>query len=188
MKPAAWNFALRAATKVAFATSLVGCGSIVSVEPTEKKVDDADTGDAPVWPHVSLPDEPHEVCEAPTDGWQAYEEATFDCCVATIEDRLAEGPLAFGEPVTEEVDGCCTQIVTPNYDALWSGQPLPVPAPDDVIAGCCDLKHGNASCTPWGPPAPPAMDPGEGTPWLAMMEAALEGDPSESAAVFGSLS
>lgn len=186
MKPAAWNFALRAATKVAFATSLVGCGSVVSIEPTEKKAD-TDTGGAPAWPHISMPDAPQEVCEAPAEGWQTYDEATFDCCVATIEDRLTEGPLAFGVPVTEEVDGCCTQIVAPNYEALWSGQPLAVDAPDDVIVGCCNLKHGDPSCTPWGPPAPPAMDPAEGTPWLALMEAALEGDPAASAAASDAL-
>jgi hypothetical protein len=171
MKPTAWNFALRAASKVAFATSLVGCGGVVAIEPSNEK-QDPDTKDEPSQLKVSMPD-PRETCAAPAGGWQTYDPATFECCIVAVEEQLTEGSLAFADPVTEEIDGCCTQIVTPNYDALWSGQPLAVDAPDDVIAGCCDLKHGNASCTPWGPPAPPAMDPHEGTPWIAMMEAAL---------------
>lgn len=176
MKPRAWNFALRAATKVAFATSLAGCGGVITIEPTDKN-DDADTkgDDDTIAVHLSLPDDQRETCLAPSAGWQEYSPATFECCIVAVEDQLAEGPLGFAQPVTEEIEGCCTQIVSPNYDALWSGQPLAVDAPDDVIAGCCDLKHGNASCTPWGPPAPPDMlDPNDGTPWIALMEAALE--------------
>lgn len=185
MKPAAWNFALRAATKVAFATTLAGCGGVISIEPadadpkTEKKRDPGPTDDKSPLEHLALPDPEREACVAPEAGWQEYEPATFECCIVAVEEQLAEGPLAFAQPVTEEIEGCCTQIVSPNYDALWSGQPLAVDAPDDVIAGCCDLKHGNASCTPWGPPAPPAMlDPNDGTPWIALMEAALDRDVS----------
>lgn len=169
MNRASWNFALRAATKVAFATTMVGCEAVVTIEPvaTETDADEA----FPVLPTVGLE---REACVAPAGGFETYDASTFACCVGAVDARLDEGPLAFADPVTEEIAGCCVQILTPNYESLWSGQPLAVDAPDDVIAGCCELEHGNAGCTPWGPPTPPAMDPHEGTPWIALMEQALD--------------
>ena len=160
MKPASWNSALRAATKVAFATSLTGCGGVVVIdsaaEPEDETAAETTTG---------TPAEPI-VCTVPSAGWETYDVATFDCCVEAVSATIAETELAFGSTVDAQTEGCCAQLVVPNYDALWGGLPLAHDAPADVIAACCDLRHGNAGCTPWGPPTPPAMDPLEPTPWL----------------------
>ncbi|HTJ82504.1 MAG TPA: hypothetical protein VL400_12345 [Polyangiaceae bacterium] len=172
MKPTSWKSALRAATKVAFATSLVGCGGVVVVDSTGES--DTDTTDETT-PDVVVPPEPRTECVAPAAGWETYDAATFDCCIDAVQARIAEGPLDFGTTVTDEISGCCAQLVTPNYDALWNGQPLAYDAPSDVIVACCDLRHGNPGCTPWGPPSPPSMDPGDASPWVALMSRALLG-------------
>ena len=166
-----WKSALRAATKVAFATSLMGCGGVVVID----NADDGSDTDSETTPDVVPPDPPRTACVPPTAGWQTYDAPTFDCCVDAVLERVDQGPLEFDGQVTDEVAGCCTQIVTPNYDSIWSGGPLAYDAPAEAIAGCCTLMHGDPGCTPWGPPSPPAMDPGDASPWLALMQRALEG-------------
>lgn len=171
MKSSAFLFALRAATKVAFATSVVGCGGVVVVEngeTGETESDEtfaADDDDGSPLPEPIV--EPQEECTAPAAGWETYDEPTFDCCVDAITARIEVGPLAFGTEVDEEVEGCCGQLVAPNYDSLWAGGPLAYDAPPEVLAACCELRHGNAGCTPWGPPVPPAMDPIDTFPWAS---------------------
>lgn len=169
MRDSAFLFALRAATKVAFATSVVGCGGMVVVDsgetdPGEETFATDDDGSTPPDP-VVVEEEETDACVAPVAGWEAYDEPTFACCVDAIGERIEDGPLAFGTPVEEEVEGCCAQLVVPNYDALWSAGPLAYEAPPEVLAACCELRHGNAGCTPWGPPVPPAMDPVDSFPW-----------------------
>ncbi len=169
MKPASWKSALRAATKVAFATSIVGCGGVVVVESADE-TDDETVPETTSEPTRTPPPTPEPIaCEAPSAGWEVYDAATFDCCIASVTATLAEAELGFGAAVSAETEGCCAQLVVPNYDALWGGQPLAHEAPGEVIAACCDLRHGNAGCTPWGPPTPPAMDPLEPTPWGALL-------------------
>jgi hypothetical protein len=38
-----------------------------------------------------------------------------------------------------------------------------------VLSACCLVEHGNAGCTPWGPPVPPSIDPDDFVPWLATL-------------------
>lgn len=170
MKDGAFLFALRAAAKVAFATTAAGCAGSVLVERDEDVETDAETEEEATSTSASsgpgstasssassstgMVEVP--TCEAPPGGWQVYDEATFACCVSSIAAEITNGEL----PVDagEAVQGCCEQLVVDNYDSLWSGDPLVHDAPKDVIEACCVLRHGNPGCTPWGPPTPPADD------------------------------
>jgi hypothetical protein len=172
MKEGAFLFALRAAAKVAFATTAAGCAGSVLVERDEDVETDeteAEQGSTSASPATSggstvssgsssstgAVDVPI-TCEAPAAGWEAYDEATFACCVGSIAAEIDQGPLPFD--ADENTQGCCAQLVVENYDALWSGTQLVHDAPADVLAACCVLRHGNPACTPWGPPTPPHED------------------------------
>lgn len=176
--------ALRATARITFGTTLVGCGGVVtmpdgetdpgevSAAPGADHPDDGESGDdgeaIPHPPEVERPYAPEvppaEVtCEAPGEdpgSWATYDEATFGCCVdalaLVVPDDPEEAWGVWGAP-DDATKNCCTQVLAPNYPFLWSGEPLPYPMPDDVKAACCVDKHGNVGCTPWGPPAPPAM-------------------------------
>lgn len=170
-------FALRAAAKVAFATTAAGCAGTVLVERDEDVETDetetetgsssgttsstsasstsaSSTVSAGSSSSTGIVDDP--TCEEPAAGWEVYDQGTFGCCVDFISYEIVKGALPVD--ADEHVQGCCAQLVVENYDALWSGEPLVHGAPDDVMTACCVLRHGNPACTPWGPPTPPHDD------------------------------
>ncbi len=175
MKEGAFLFALRAAAKVAFATTAAGCaGSVLvdrdeDVETDESEAEDGSasttsaTGGTSAGSTVSsgassstgTVDVPTK-CDAPPAGWEAYDEATFACCVGSIASEMVDGALPVD--ADDHIQGCCAQLVVENYEALWSGTQLVHDAPADVLSACCVLRHGNPACTPWGPPTPPHED------------------------------
>lgn len=187
----AFRFALRAATKVAFGGALMGCGAnVVMVDEAELTEGDGGDGagaggaDSAVYPSDGgAPSAPPPVCETPSEppgGWAVYDAATFACCAERIADAAPADPAApgsgwtFQTPDEPWIGDCCAQILAENYDAIWSQQPLVHPADSDVILACCMHQHGDAGCTPWGPPAPPAVDedelweiPTDPLPWAA---------------------
>lgn len=122
---------------------------------------------------------PREVCEGeltPPVDWWTFDQHTFACCSQSLDAAIPEGDLsAWIEANFENVDtlNCCTQVVAPNQQALWSGNPLPHPPADGVVEACCSLQTGTPTCMAWGPPTPPAMDAADWDAWLA-----LEGDAS----------
>jgi hypothetical protein len=196
MKHGAYLFALRAAAKVAFATTVAGCSDVVIVEPDDETDETDETNEVVTSTSSSAssgssvasssastgtgtPVVP--VCDEPAAGWEIYDEPTFECCIGAIAADIADGPLPFD--AAEPVKGCCAQLVMDNYEAIWSGEPLVHPAPEEVIAACCELRHGNTGCTPWGPPMPPAFDddeaPVSGERWvLDLREEARAHSPS----------
>jgi hypothetical protein len=176
MKEGAFLFALRAAAKVAFATTATACAGSVLVERDEDvETDETETeegstsGSSASSSSASAASSTvasgsssstgiveNPTCEQPAAGWEIYDPGTFACCVDVIATEMVEGALPID--ADEKVQGCCTQLVTDNYEALWSGEPLVHDAPADVLAACCVLRHGNPGCTPWGPPTPPHED------------------------------
>lgn len=180
MERRVFEAALRAAAKITFGTSLLGCGGVVVIDPSDETEESASAqgGYGPADPpsqggyapnvggsgdggSVEVP-----VCAqpaAPPSGWSVYDQATFDCCVERIDALAPDAvPLAFDE----NVSACCSQLLAENYHAIWEGLPLVHEAPQQVIDACCLYAHGNVGCNPWGPPAPIAMDPGEYVPWV----------------------
>ncbi len=174
MNPRAFSFALRAAAKVAFATGVAACSSVVVVEPeaetdetNDDPIDDGATTSGATSSATAgssssssgVVDPPvRPVCEEPPSGFDVYEEATFACCVEATSVHLLSGALPEGPDADPQIYGCCRQIIFENYSAIWGGEPLVHDAPVGVIEGCCVLMHGNTSCSPWGPPTPPAYD------------------------------
>jgi hypothetical protein len=86
-------------------------------------------------------------------------------CVAAVKSVFPKGALSFspnavrgigpnGKPVSKTVMDCCErEAKRVNGDPTFTGL---VTSP--VRWECCDLGVGDgASCTPWGPPVPPAM-------------------------------
>ncbi|MBK6519949.1 MAG: hypothetical protein IPG04_38910 [Polyangiaceae bacterium] len=188
MQAGAFEAALRAAAKVTLGTALFGCGAIARVSPDETEAGAGGRGGAEptglggVGGRADEPSvggalgaggaAPVESCQEPASGWAAYEPATFACCTAAVDAAAPADPESsrewgFHTPEDPMLDGCCAQILTENYDALWSGSALPHPVDDGVLAACCVRAHGNAGCTPWGPPCPPALDDLEPVPWVA---------------------
>lgn len=196
MERRVFEAALRAAAKITFGGTmmstfggtLLGCGGVVTIDPSDSESEETSPslgGNGP----VDLPSDggyaPSDggyaanggageggsvevpVCAqpaAPAAGWPIYDEATFDCCVERI-DAFASEP-DFLEGFQQDNVDCCTQVISENYDAIWQGLPLVHEAPPTVIAACCSLINGTPGCTPWGPPVPVAMDPGDFVPWV----------------------
>ena len=197
MHKRAFDAALRAALKITFSTTLLACGGTVDVdestpadvEPEEPGTTSASSasggggsgGDASLplptptpRPAPSTPRPHGEICEgplAPPVDWWTFDEHTFACCTESLEAAIPAGdPTPWVQASLDDLatQNCCSQIVSPNMNALWSGQPLPHPVPDAVIAACCELQTGVATCTAWGPPMPPAMDDADWQTWLAL--------------------
>jgi len=174
MERRAFEAALKAALKITFGTTLLGCGGSVAFEHEAAETEPEGgaggfyvaQGGAGGTVEVPVCAQPAE----PPGGWAVYDQATFDCCVARIgalaPDEFPSEDWQFSTPLDPAISNCCGQLLGENYSALWSGEPLVHPAPDAVIGACCIHQHGNLGCTPWGPPVPVAMDPGDYVPWI----------------------
>lgn len=186
MDKRAFAMALRAAAKITFGTSLLGCGVTIDVDdldsdeteetrPIEEDQEEADgievTDDALQRTDLGTPEPAAVVCEGPVgepEDWSVFDEQIFACCTESLGASLPASfeKSGFGFEPEPEIDNCCTQLLSENYQAIWNGEALPHPAPDDVITACCVTRHGNSACTPWGPPVPPSLEPGDYVPWM----------------------
>jgi hypothetical protein len=209
MHKRAFDAALRVALKITFSTTLLACGGTVDIdestpsdaepdEPGATSASSATSGGGGAGGDTSLPlptptprPEPStprprpEICEgplAPPVDWWTFDEHTFACCSDSLAATIPAGDLtpwleaSWEDQATQD---CCTQITGSNMDAIWSGQPLPHPAPEPVIAACCVLQVGTPTCMAWGPPMPPAMDAADWQAWLAL------GDEDEALSELG---
>jgi hypothetical protein len=196
MHKRAFDAALRAALKITFSTTLLaGCGGTVDVDetnPAEVEPDDpagtsttgATSGGSGGDGSIALPaptprpdprtPRPREECEAPLTppvDWWTFDEHTFACCAESLAAAIPAGdPTPWVEASQRDMAtyNCCTQVTHANMDALWSGHPVPYPAPEGVLEACCELQTGVPTCTPWGPPMPPAMGAADWATWLAL--------------------
>ena len=123
-------------------------------------------------------------CEAPpasellpeglhVDAGAAIDRATFDCCVAKIaafgppDAAVSIAELPDAGPADPVVTSCCAAIIArldyeertnvagPDASPWWGDQN----ASGQVHWACCEALNypEGPSCTPWGPPTPPAM-------------------------------
>ncbi|MCC6521757.1 MAG: hypothetical protein IT373_03775, partial [Polyangiaceae bacterium] len=91
------------------------------------------------------------------------------CCSELAHEAFPEGVVPDPASVAPEVKACCG-VLAAHYDALLasvggSGGAVADPwnwnADGDVKWSCCaSIEWASTTCTPWGPPVPPAMPPG----------------------------
>ncbi len=179
--------ALRASAKVALGAAVVGCGGVVGSAaeraPTEASVPDGTPVDAAAF-DVTSPEGEAAACDPPSpssvlpegahaDAAAAIGEPTFDCCVERLEAVPPnDGGFAFPEASVSdpEVQACCATVIARlDYELRQTmGDPdaAAIEQQDEQKAApvrwaCCQVTPNEGpTCTPWGPPMPPAM-PGE---------------------------
>jgi hypothetical protein len=149
--------ALAAVARLTIIAGAAGCAGNVVVEQDGAPAD-LDPGEAePAKPPDVTLDPSEEACFAgDTD--------SAKCCSDLLLVSFYEGDL-FTDPTlaTDEEKACCDLAVA-TMDA-WASAEQP-PFDYSLPSNCCStgLVEGgwdaHPSCTPWGPPMPPAMPPG----------------------------
>jgi hypothetical protein len=156
MHPSARHFALRAAAKVAMSVSAssLGCGAMVEAARPDPEPRPDDVVAKPI-PDAAVTDVAPEVIVA-TSCTAAKGREAFTCCVAEVEAATAADAGVVG-------DACCDTMI--DYLEAESGSPswsedYSLASKQSALQICCrGLKAWSKStCTPWGPPAPPAME------------------------------
>jgi hypothetical protein len=161
--------ALLAAAKVALSLSIVACSAAVE-DPTSqddttndylRKKNDA----GPAATHdCGTKAPPTTTCGIPKTGVDAAapvasEELT--CCTSFIASKRSdagEGWMTLPADAKKDPDivACCGAIVANGVS--WGDDAGIATAPYDVVQSCCQVTgFRSVACTPWGPPAPPAM-------------------------------
>jgi hypothetical protein len=159
MDPRARELALRAAAKVAFAGSMFGCGNGQSTPPV--------TGGSP--PPTGSPTASSTAVatstatstptSAPTSNVCAPKDLTTPtpgevaCCTDVVHAAVKGGG---GIQSPNEVD-CCKALAAWNDGQIKAGHGDQESMPERDA--CCKAMKwgGGITCTPWGPPVPPAM-------------------------------
>jgi len=163
------RLALRAAAKVAFSVSMIGCGGSIQ-ESSVAEDSGAHAGEA-------------SVTDATAQPLQDGATATFDAALFADAALACQAPLlGVDASVSEDVFTCCLGVVAPYVSG-----PSPdasAAAADPAVVACCNAivlhvdqvtaDYGKAAsdfgiccplvgdplgpaCTPWGPPVPPSM-------------------------------
>jgi hypothetical protein len=169
--------ALRNAAKVAFGTFVVGCGGsiVVGQEPDAGGGDgsapkkDAAGVDAALVDSVVPEQDAALACTGPTDvDASDVGSETFACCIAEVKSATGDaspwtdpnGPDASTVQDNPAALNCCNVIVA-RIDNEPDGGSVgnDYATAGDALNWCCiALKYPmGTACTPWGPPAPPAM-------------------------------
>ncbi len=178
--------ALRVSVKVAFGAAVAACGGMVgstaehaqpeaAASPQDASgdgaaVDVASSSDVaqaeagscdPLSPSSVLPEGAH------ADAAAGISESTFDCCVALLDAVPPnDGGFAFPEAAVAdpEVQGCCATVIARLDYEIRQGPDASAAAQADeqtaaqVRWACCQVTPNEGpTCTPWGPPMPPAM-------------------------------
>ena len=127
--------ALRATARLACVAALAGCGSKAAPQPTA----------TPSTPTVAEP--PADALPSPfTSEEQKQCESTVKAAMAEREGR--------GPGLAPEVEACCRTLIA-DWDDARKDAPL---GEWEHHWDCCEaLNFDGPFCTPWGPPAPPAM-------------------------------
>lgn len=188
MNHSVFRAALRASAKVALGAAVAGCGGVVGsaaehAAPEGSTPDAAAAADA-TWVDVGAPDEA-AACDPPmpssvlpeglhVDAAAGISEPTFGCCVSLLKAVPPnDGGFQFPDAAVDDPqvrDCCATVIARLDYEY---GQTIEQPdasmatlRQDEQTAAsvrwaCCQVTPAEGpTCTPWGPPMPPAM-PGE---------------------------
>jgi hypothetical protein len=158
MSPEVHRAALRAAAKLALSAAFIGCGSA----ETAQGIDDLTTAEDSADDEGSTSDELRKK--------KRKKKAT---CVASYCSQ--------NHPKSTEEACCKAEVAQASFPKTASETPGPDQRVDAVTRGCCDVLAkaadksgdwgfperaqccpalgwtGSATCTPWGPPVPPAM-------------------------------
>jgi hypothetical protein len=155
MHPSARDFALRAAAKVAMSMSAIGCGGMVEAARPDPVPEEDTSPRADVASTDVAVDVAPEIVVA-TSCSDTTGRSGFACCIAEVESAIAADAGVKG-------DACCPAIVdfleSENGTPSW-GDDYGEASKNSALQFCCsELKAWTkSSCTPWGPPAPPAME------------------------------
>lgn len=148
MRPDIRKAALRAAAKLAFSVTVVGCAAHEpSADPTTTETDTANQEVRSRHP-VSHPG----LCGT-TDGGVPDTYAK-QCCEGVVHASFTKkGTYKASGPALPDTKTCCSALAAfHDHDpaTMWSWPER---------SECCGVLEwsGAATCTPWGPPVPPAM-------------------------------
>ena len=159
--------ALLAAAKVALSFSIVACSAAVEdPSPQDDTTNDylskkKDSGAAAAHDcGTNAP--PTLACGIPKTGFDAgtVSNDSLACCTTLVGGKktdAGEGWMTLPEGAGKDpnVAGCCTAIIAHAYN--WQ-EDAGVTVPYDLVYSCCQATGSTAmACTPWGPPAPPAI-------------------------------
>jgi hypothetical protein len=179
--------ALRASAKVAFTATIASCGGAIQSAESREANDaavDASTVSDPV-ADAALAPSPRDgttsptACSPPSPASLAPEaggsvqvtDDTFQCCIALIAPELRTDAIVprFDDAAASDpaIVGCCDAVIY-RLDHDYSGD---AGAADraaladaglgysEYAGGCCPVVAypEGPTCTPWGPPMPPAM-------------------------------
>jgi hypothetical protein len=151
MTPEIHRAALRAAARLALSAAvpafLFACGSTAPASSDESSVTETSEADL----SAACANRVDTYCNA----MHPYE-TKVQCCQAEVADAEFPTPLHMGPDPDKRVDlltrGCCT-VLAKNADESKNMFNWP------ERGQCCAAIGWNAAgtCTPWGPPVPPAM-------------------------------
>lgn len=176
MRSSTRHAALRATARLALPFSLAGCGATVTVErpPVDASAPSV-AADAAVAATTVTPDVPAPRCDEDDPGREAAAEAA--CCEGVVDAAL-RADAGVSSP---RAMACCATL------AAWYDRPEQRGAgwsTSDARFVCCSALHwkGSLTCTPWGPPVPPAdrlpPAPTPGADWLDLRPAARAAMPA----------
>ena len=154
--------ALRAAAKLAFSATVLGCGGATATEPSptadDKTPADTSSTDGGRVAHDSgrHEDAATMVCGPAVTAYQTREE----CCTWVVQEAYPDGSpdLSFNPApnVSADVRECCQVLAHAADERIadggdgwrWKDRGM-----------CCAVIgfEAAATCTPWGPAVPPAM-------------------------------
>lgn len=148
--------ALLAVARLTIFAGAAGCAGNVIVE-TDETGSDIDPGDPD-------PDEPPDVVVDVDPAETACFEGAADtaaCCNAVLTEAFASADLLADPSIASEEQKACCELAVTTMDT-WAGPDEP-PFHYDHPTTCCSTGlvdggwEAHPSCTPWGPPMPPAM-------------------------------
>ena len=162
--------ALRSAAKVALGTFVMGCGGSIAVGQEDAATDaNAPKKDAALVDSVVPEQDAALTCTGATEvDASGVTSDAFACCVAEVKSVTGDaspwgdpnGPDASAVQDNAAALNCCDAIIARIDDEPDGGSASDDYATaGDALNWCCiALKEPMGSaCTPWGPPAPPAM-------------------------------
>ena len=177
--------ALAGAAKVAFSAALVGCGG-VTIAPGSDGSDGGGgetsgtggtgaTGAVTVTSGVTASVTSSQAATSSSSGVETacgvesappYSDHTVDCCVGMLTREFPPDGQTIPQPPTATPDlvACCDVGLAVYDHAVTQPRPDPTsPIPWQSVYPCCGIEGVHQTepfspaCSPWGPPAPPAM-------------------------------
>jgi hypothetical protein len=164
MRPEIQRAALRAAARLALSATVFGCASSEGGRAgtgSSSAADETDTTTSPAAPtgarfgttDAGLPNT--GVC----GGSETCDDERVDCCAEVVSCNAPDAGDTTWPPVAAAPVVECCGVLERWHDANWDAGGFEWPNRDF----CCAVTgwEGSRTCTPWGPPVPPAMKGGK---------------------------